>query len=180
MEKKPIHWQFVFLNILKIKPSAHLYRSLAQTLNETAIEKARRVFTYKSVMQNVSPQRLKKYFIKTDGHYQIIKAIRDICIFATHNLLKDPPFSRMDIISCQNVFIYLENNPQRKILQSFHYALKPTGYLLLGKSETIGNSTELFNQADKDLKIYSKKQTSPGNDIFDFSVRTGLYARLSR
>lgn len=140
-------------------------------LNEAAIDKARTGVYYKSVMQNVSPQRLKKYFIKTDGQYQIIKAIRDVCIFATHNLLKDPPFSRMDIISCQNVFIYLETNPQRKILQAFHYALKPTGHLLLGKSESIGNSTELFHQVDKDLKIYSKKQVGPGNDVFDFSLR---------
>lgn len=140
-------------------------------LNEAAIDKARAGIYNKNVMQNVSAQRLKKYFIKTDGQYQIIKAIRDVCVFATHNLLKDPPFSRMDIISCQNVFIYLETNPQRKILQAFHYALKPTGYLLLGKSESIGNSTELFNQVDKDLKIYSKKQSTPGNDVFDFSLR---------
>ena len=109
--------------------------------------------------------------MKTDGRYQIIKSIRDVCIFATHNLLNDPPFSRMDLISCQNVLIYIETNPQRKILQAFHYSLKPSGYLLLGKSETIGNSTELFNQEDKELKIYTRKDTPPGNAALDFSLR---------
>ncbi|HEX7847579.1 MAG TPA: CheR family methyltransferase, partial [Chitinophagaceae bacterium] len=125
----------------------------------------------KSALMNVSTEHLDRYFIKTDGHYQIIKPIRDVCIFATHNLLKDPPFSRMDLISCQNVLIYIETNPQKKILQAFHYSLKPTGYLLLGKSETIGNSTELFSHIDKDSKIYARKDTPPGNNIFDFSLR---------
>jgi two-component system CheB/CheR fusion protein len=117
-------------------------------LNETAIEKARAGIYLNGALDNVTKERLEHYFTKIDGHYQIIKPIRDLCVFATHNLLKDPPFSRMDLISCQNVMIYLETNPQKKILQAFHYALKPTGYLLLGKSETIGTSTELYNQVD--------------------------------
>jgi two-component system, chemotaxis family, CheB/CheR fusion protein len=77
-------------------------------LNEVAITRARTGTYHPSALQNVSAQRLKRFFIKTDGEYQVIKSIRDICIFATHNLLKDPPFSRMDLISCQNVMIYLE------------------------------------------------------------------------
>jgi two-component system CheB/CheR fusion protein len=141
-------------------------------LNETAIDRARAGVYHRSVLTNASSQDLQRYFIKTDGRYQIIKPIRDICIFAVHNLLKDPPFSRMDLISCQNVLIYLETNPQKKILQAFHYSLKPSGYLLLGRSETIGNSTELFQQLDKELKIYSKKDIPPGNIIFDFSLRS--------
>jgi two-component system CheB/CheR fusion protein len=140
-------------------------------LNEAAIERARSGIYNKSALENVSPQRLQRYFLNIDGQYQIIKAIRDVCIFATHNLLKDPPFSRMDLISCQNVLIYIETNPQKKILQAFHYSLKPSGYLLLGKSETIGNSTELFSQVDKELKIYSKKETPPGTTFFDFLLR---------
>lgn len=140
-------------------------------LNEAAIDKARTAVYGKSVLEHVSPQRLERYFVKTDGHYQIIKPIRDVCIFAIHNLIKDPPFSRMDVISCQNVMIYLETNPQKKILQAFHYSIKPAGYLLLGKSESIGNSTELFTQTDKDLKIYSKKEVPQGNHLFDFSIK---------
>jgi two-component system CheB/CheR fusion protein len=140
-------------------------------LNETAIEKARSGIYPKSALMNVPARDLDRYFIKTDGRYQIIKSIRDVCIFATHNLLKDPPFSRMDVISCQNVLIYIETNPQKKILHAFHYSLKPTGYLVLGRSETIGNSTELFSQMDKDLKVYAKKEAPLGNTLFDYSLR---------
>jgi two-component system CheB/CheR fusion protein len=132
----------------------------ATDLSETAIEKARTGIYSRNSLQHVSPSRLKQFFVKVDGSYQIIKPIRDICIFATHNLLKDPPFSRMDLISCQNVMIYLAANAQKKILLAFHYALKPMGYLALGKSETIGNDTDLFEAVDKEQKLYLKKAIS--------------------
>lgn len=102
-------------------------------------------------------QKIETLFIKNGAGYQIVKSIRDICVFATHNLLRDPPFSQMDIISCQNVLIYLEPNAQSRILQSFHYGLKPHGFLLLGKSETTGNSSDLFSVFDKGHNIYNKK-----------------------
>ncbi len=142
----------------------------ATDLNETAIERARAGIYSRSALQNISPQRLKKFFIKLNGDYQIVKAIRDICIFATHNLLGDPPFSRMDIISCQNVLIYLEAIPQNKIMHAFHYALKQEGYLLLGKSETIGSAVDLFDQVSKEYKIYTKKPVATPLQL-DFSVK---------
>jgi two-component system CheB/CheR fusion protein len=142
----------------------------ATDLSDAAIEKARSGIYPRSVFENVAPQRLEKYFVKIDGHYQVIKPVRDICIFATHNLLKDPPFSRLDMISCQNVMIYLESAAQKRILNAFHYALKPTGFLLLGKSETIGSSTELFEQIEKEFKVYTRK-ISTTNPQFDFSSR---------
>ena len=106
------------------------------------------------------PARLEKFFTKIDGQYQVIKAIREMIIYAPHNLLNDPPFSRMDMISCQNVMIYLETNSQNKIMHSFYYALKPTGYLILGKSESIGAASDLFEQLDKDNKVFRKKSVS--------------------
>jgi two-component system CheB/CheR fusion protein len=142
----------------------------ATDLNEAAIEKARQGIYSKSSLENVSPQRLKKFFSKNNGGYQIIKPIRDVCIFATHDLLKHPPFSVMDVISCQNVLIYLEAQAQNKIMHSFHYALKPTGYLLLGKSESIGISTDLFELVSKGYKVYTKKNTSALRHL-DFSLR---------
>jgi two-component system CheB/CheR fusion protein len=142
----------------------------ATDLSETAIEKARTGIYSRNSLQHVSPQRLKQFFVKIDGSYQIIKPIRDICVFATHNLLKDPPFSRMDLISCQNVMIYLASGAQKKILQAFHYALKPGGYLALGKSETIGNDTDLFEAVDKEQKLYVKKAISQSLP-FDFFNR---------
>jgi two-component system, chemotaxis family, CheB/CheR fusion protein len=146
----------------------------ATDLSETAIEKARTGIYSKHSLQHVSEQRLNQFFVKTDGSYQIIKPIRDICIFATHNLLKDPPFSRMDLISCQNVMIYLGTNAQKKILQAFHYALKPMGYLALGKSETTGNDTDLFELVDKEHKLYRKKAISQPLpfDFFNRPART--------
>ena len=141
------------------------FHIFATDLNNEAIEKARSGLYHVGNLENVSPARIRNFFTKIDGHYQIIKSIRDVCVFATHNLLIDPPFSRMDIVSCQNVMIYFEQKAQKKVLKAFHYAIKPKGYLFLGKSETIGNSTDLFLQSDKELKIYSKKNN---NNYFDF------------
>jgi len=155
---------------LKDKAVTTLTQIFATDLSEAAIEKARSGIYSGGAVQNISSGRLKKYFVKIDGSYQIIKPVRDVCIFATHDLLKDPPFSRMDLISCQNVMIYLEPNPQKKILRAFHYALKPSGYLLLGKSETIGSSSGLFTQLGKGQKIYVRKNTDI-NSSFDFFLR---------
>ncbi|HET6254944.1 MAG TPA: chemotaxis protein CheB [Puia sp.] len=144
----------------------------ATDLSEGAIERARTGTYSKMSLEKVSMVRLEKYFIPINGQYQIIKPIRDICIFATHDLLKDPPFSRLNLISCQNIMIYLQPEAQKRILQAFHYALKPNGLLLLGKSETIGKSSELFSPIDKDFKLFTKKSIS--NNHFDFSVRSNL------
>jgi two-component system CheB/CheR fusion protein len=140
----------------------------ASDLDSSAIEKARLGIYPVSGVIGVSPNYLKKYFIKSDGLYQIVKSVRQLCVFSQQNLLKDPPFSKMDLISCQNVLIYLEPNAQEKILQTFHYALKPTGYLFLGKSEAVGSSTEFFQSLDKKVKIYSKKSTKAPQ--FQFAI----------
>jgi two-component system, chemotaxis family, CheB/CheR fusion protein len=129
----------------------------ATDLNGKSIEKARLGIYPKALVQHLPPQRLKKFFNKIDGHYQVIKAVREMCIFSQHNLLMDPPFSRLDLISCQNVLIYLEAAPQRRIFQAFHYALKTSGFLLLGKSESIGNVSDLFQPYEKDSRLFTKK-----------------------
>lgn len=139
----------------------------ATDLSDNAIDKARAGIYSASALQQVSPQRLKQFFVKMDGHYQIIKPIRDICIFATHNLLKDPPFSKMDLISCQNVMIYLSAGAQKKIFQAFHYALKADAWLVLGKSESTGNDSDLFELFDKEHKIYTRKAVSQ-HSRFDY------------
>lgn len=159
------------LEYLGIKAISTPVQIFATDLDEIAIEKARTGIYSKSELINVSQQRLKRFFTKNESSYQVVKAIRDICIYASHNLLKDPPFSRMDLISCQNVMIYFESNPQKNILQGFHYALKGSGFLLLSKSETVGNQTDLFELTDKEYRIYTKKTSSP-NQHFDFSIRS--------
>jgi two-component system, chemotaxis family, CheB/CheR fusion protein len=136
----------------------------ASDLDANAIEKARMAIYPVSALHGVSPKYLEQYFKKVDSHYQVIKSIRENCVFSNHNLLKDPPFSRLDLVSCQNVLIYLETSPQKRILQTFHYALKASGYMFLSKSENIGSSgANLFESLDKKIRYYSKKaaQSTP-------------------
>ena len=135
----------------------------ATDLNEAMLEKARRGLYAKSLAHDVSPERLRRFFVEEEGGYRISKSLRELCVFARQNLLSDPPFSRMDLISCRNLLIYIQPASQQKILPIFHYALKPEGYLFLGASESIGQFTELFEPVDKKLKIFSRKTgVTPG------------------
>jgi len=168
--EEAVSFAIALLEFLGEKAITTPIQIFATDLNDKAIEKARSGIYLESALQNVSPERLSKFFVKNDGKYQVVKVIRDMCIFAPHNLLKDPPFSRMDVISCQNVLIYLESVLQNKIMHAFHYALRPGGFLLLGKSETIGGATDLFEQVSKHYKVYAKRQVAVPAE-FDFIVR---------
>ena len=129
----------------------------ATDISEPAISKARRGIYSKAETDCLSPKRLSENFTKSDGHYRINKDIKDLCIFAVHNFLKDPPFGKIDLVSCRNVLIYMESYLQKKALTTFHYALNPKGFLLLGKSETGSSVPELFETADKTYKIFMRK-----------------------
>lgn len=135
-------------------------KMFATDLSEKAINKARIGIYTKSELESVYPRRLQRFFSKSDGNYKISKSIRDICVFATHNVLKDPPFSKIDFISCRNLFIYFDIQAQKRVLATFHYALNENGYLMLGKAETISSSAHLFTQLNKKYKIYLKKSNS--------------------
>ncbi|MEO6757845.1 MAG: chemotaxis protein CheB, partial [Saprospiraceae bacterium] len=147
----------LFAEILGEKASEMVVQIFATDLSDAVIFKARQGLYNANELVNVSPQRLQRFFTKTDGKYRISKHIRDRCVFAPHNLLKDPPFPRLDLISCCNLFIYLNAALQKKILATFHYALLPEGHLILGKSETIGTATRLFGQVERKHKIYARK-----------------------
>lgn len=129
----------------------------ATDISEIAIDKARTGIYKKSEVSGVSASRLQKFFTKTDNKFRLHKSIRDACIFACHNYLKDPPFAKMDLISCRNSLIYVEPVLQKKALTIFHYALKDKGILILGKSETTGPAAELYNVLDNHAKIYTRK-----------------------
>jgi two-component system, chemotaxis family, CheB/CheR fusion protein len=129
-------------------------------LSSAAILRARAGIYLESIAADVSPVRLERFFVKVDGSYQVSKAVRDMCVFAQHNLIRDPPFSRLDLVSCRNVLIYLEVPQQKRVLASFHYALKPAGFLFLGHSETVG-ATPLFDPVDKEQRVYTKRVLSP-------------------
>lgn len=129
----------------------------ATDLSHHAISKARIGVYSKEELESVSPNRIQRFFTKTDSSFRVNKAVRDICVFAPHNILSDPPFSRLDFISCCNLFIYLDTAAQKKAVNTFHYALNDDGFLMLGKSENISHSANLFTGFNKKYKIFSRK-----------------------
>jgi two-component system CheB/CheR fusion protein len=126
-------------------------------INESVISRARAGFYPERIKDEVSSERLRKFFTKSDGGYRINKAIRDQCMFARQNVIEDPPFSHVDLITCRNVLIYFDEALQKKVMPVFHYALKPHGYLVLGTAESIGGFADLFAIADAKYRIYEKK-----------------------
>jgi two-component system CheB/CheR fusion protein len=147
----------LLIEILGKKFTGKNIQIFGSDLSEHAIKKARLGEYTKYEVKGVSPKRLQQFFTIHNGNYRISKQVRDLCAFAPHNLLSDPPFSKLDLISCCNVLIYLNTNTHKKVLTTFHYSLNDTGYLLLSKSESIGTS-KLFTQSDKKIKIYSRKK----------------------
>ncbi len=139
-------------------------------LSEGAIQQARAGFYKESIAREISEVRLRRFFHRADGGYQISKSIRDMCVFARQNVFSDPPFSRMDLISCRNVLIYLSPVLQKKVIPIFHYALKENGFLLVGNSEgLVGSGAEIFDLVDRKSKIYRKKAV-PSPVTFGMSV----------
>ncbi len=146
-----------FLDDYPIKPAIQIF---ATDISEQAITTARAGVYHHNLLLDVSPERLRRFFIPADGGYQISKLVRELCIFARQNLTSDPPFSRLDLISCRNMLIYLEPVLQKKVMPIFHYALNVNGFLMLGSSEGIGNAVDLFELVDKKNRIYKGKITT--------------------
>jgi two-component system CheB/CheR fusion protein len=133
----------------------------ASDVSESAIEHARAAVYPPGVAADLSADRLKRFFQKSETGYKVNKTIRDMCVFARHDLTRDPPFSRLDLIVCRNVLIYLEAAQQKRLMTIFHYALQPTGYLMLGPAETAGQQP-LFTIVDKKWRIYRKAAIDVG------------------
>ncbi|MEG4407577.1 chemotaxis protein CheB [Microcoleus sp. MON2_D5] len=148
-----------FLGDRLIPPPIQIF---ATDISEAAIGKARSGFYLENQMVDVSPERRTRFFIRPEagGGYRIRKAVRELCIFARQDLGSDPPFSNLDLVSCRNVLIYLGESLQKKVMPIFHYSLNPTGFLLLGTSESTGKFSSLFTTVDKKNKIYAKKLTA--------------------
>lgn len=126
----------------------------ATDVDERAIAVARRAQFSPAIVTDVPPAYLRQYFKKEPGHYHIAKMVRDRVLFAAHNVLQDPPFSRLHLITCRNLMIYLDRRAQQQVLQTFHAALQPGGYLFLGSSETVDAAEGLFSPVDKNNRIY--------------------------
>jgi two-component system, chemotaxis family, CheB/CheR fusion protein len=132
----------------------------ATDLSDSVIDRARSGVYLENAVSGVSPERLRRFFISRDRVYQINESIRRACVFAKQDLTKDPPFSKIDLISCCNLLIYLGPLLQKRAISLFHYALKPGGFLVLGSSESIGSYADAFQTVDRKLRIYSKKSSS--------------------
>jgi two-component system CheB/CheR fusion protein len=143
----------------------------ATDLDPDAIHVARAGLYPEGIAADVSPERLASCFDKVDGGYRIKKDIRAMVVFAQHNVIKDPPFTKLDLVSCRNLLIYLQSELQKKVLATFHYCLKPGGKLFLGNSESIGSGTLLFKPDNKKWKVFSRSRSSfplltASHDIF--------------
>jgi len=144
----------------------------ATDVSDRVIDKARSGVYPENISLDVSPDRLKRFFMKVEAGFQISKTIREMCVFSRQNLIKDPPFSRLDLISCRNVLIYMDAELQRKIVPVLHYALNPGGFLVLGNAETVGGYSDLFSFEDRKHKIYSRRSIDSHPD-FRFAVPLG-------
>ncbi len=144
------------LATLAVAPRVQVF---ATDIDEQALENARKGCYSLGIAEQVTPERLERFFVKHDNLYQVKKELREMCLFSVHSLVKDPPFSRLDLISCRNVLIYLGPELQQKLMRLFHYALRPSGYLFLGPSETLTGQSALFRTLDKKHRLFQKKDT---------------------
>jgi len=129
----------------------------ATDVSDPALDKARAGRYTESEVREVSPERLERFFTRMEGVYEVNKRVRDYCIFAKQNIISDPPFSQLDLISCRNLLIYLDGILQKKLLPIFHYALRPTGFLVLGRSEGANEFADLFRLISRKGRIFAKK-----------------------
>jgi two-component system CheB/CheR fusion protein len=131
----------------------------AGDIDDEALEFARNARYAQGIAEHITPERLERFFIKQDHTYQVAKEIREMCVFSTHNLIKDPPFSRLDLVVCRNLLIYLEADLQRYVTSLFHYALHTGGYLFLGPAESVAGPPELFRTVDRKHRIFQRGAT---------------------
>ena len=168
----------IAISLFEINEEAKLdvpFQIFASDLSAEAIRIARLGEYTSAQVSGLSPERLQRYFTKSKNKYRIVKSLRDVCVFAHHNILYDPPFSRIDFISCRNMLIYLDLAAQKKVMSTFHYALNDGGCLMLGKSETIGSSALLFAAIDKKHKFYTRKKNTAHRSILNLSPSNSYF-----
>jgi two-component system, chemotaxis family, CheB/CheR fusion protein len=143
----------------------------ATDLSNRAIRSARLGEYSREDIKEVSPARLKRFFVKSACSWRVVKELREMCVFAPHNILKDPPFYKIDFISCCNLLIYFDAAAQKKAIATLHFALKDNGHLMLGRSESTGTSAHLFSQVNNKYRIYSRKKSTGVNRIPELTPR---------
>ena len=160
----------VFKEVLeKINPRASISLQIFATdLDNEAIETARKGIFSANIVVDISPKRLSRFFIATDDGYRVNAEIREMVVFAKHNIIMHPPFTKIDILTCRNLLIYMDTELQKKLLGLFHYSLNPDGYMLLGSAETLGTQSHFFIPVDSKLKIYKRSVSALIPELFDF------------
>jgi two-component system CheB/CheR fusion protein len=155
----------------------------ATDLDIHAIERARAGVYPQNISADVSPERLRRFFVKEERGYRVAKSIREMVIFAPQNIIMDPPFTKLDLLTCRNLLIYLTPELQKKLLPLFHYSLKPDGILFLGTSETIGGFDDLFAPVDGKTRLYRRLETGQPTQAVEFptafsKARSSVSAKL--
>jgi two-component system CheB/CheR fusion protein len=166
----------IFSEVLEEEKKFFNIQVFASDIDSEAIDYARQGIYPDSIAADVSPERLNKFFVKENNSYRVKKQIREMVVFALQNIIKDPPFSRIDLLSCRNLMIYMDAILQKRILPLFHYALNPNGILFLGTSESVGEFTNIFPPIDGKWKVYGHKEgVSDRNIIYPDTSSHGLY-----
>ncbi len=160
----------VFKEVLeKIKPHRNISLQIFATdLDQDAIEVARKGLYPENISSDVSPERLNRFFVKTEEGYRVSTEIREMVVFAQHNIIMHPPFTKIDIISCRNLLIYLDPELQVKVMKLFYFSLNAEGVMFLGSSESLGTRSHLFKPLDSVLKIYQRSTDAIESDLYNF------------
>jgi two-component system CheB/CheR fusion protein len=152
-------------------PGRHTLQIFATDLDADAIEKARQGLYPANIAADVSEERLKRFFVEEGGGYRVGKDIRGMVVFAPQNVIMDPPFTKLDIVTCRNLLIYLDMALQKKLLPLFHYSLRPGGILMLGCAESIGNFTDLFAPLENKARIFRRSSAALRAPDLEFPTR---------
>ncbi len=155
------------MDTLQAVPKVQIF---ATDIDDAALVFARAARYLPNTLKQMSPTRLRRFFVKEPGVYRVAKELRDMCIFSSHSVIRDPPFSRIDLISCRNLLIYLKPELQAQIIPRFHYALRSSGYLFMGLSENVSRHADLFVSIDRKYRIFRRRDlaTRPGLDLGQF------------
>jgi two-component system CheB/CheR fusion protein len=155
-------------------PGSVPFQIFATDISESSLDRARAGIYSSAAVAEISPERLRRFFVRLDAGYQINKSVREMCIFARQNVAKDPPFSNLDLITCRNLLIYLGAVLQKRVIPTLHYALKPDRYLMLGGSESLGTFSEYFLPLDKKNRIFQKKKSVSRLSTYFNGVEYGI------
>ena len=152
----------------------------ATDIDEKAISFGRNALYPPSILTDVSPERLGQFFVREQDQYRVVKSVREKVLFAEHNVLRDPPFSRLDLICCRNLLIYLDREAQKRVLEMFRFALKPAGYLFLGTSESTDAAPNLFSVVDKKNRIFKINPQAHTSRQLSLLVDSALHRSIQR